>query len=372
MNHNFNVNDKKISILLSIFLTGALILAPLGVNTNAFAQGGAANTANSAINQGQSSAQNAACIAGTLSGSACNNTSNQGQSNTGGITTGQTATGGAGGTGTSASTQSKHFDAKLSGKNEVPPKATQATGTATFNVIGTNSITYTVHVKNMQMVTAAHIHQGIAGQNGPVLVTLFNTPTPSAMTNGELAKGTITATNLEGPLQGKQITDLISMIQSGGTYANVHTTANPMGEIRGQIVEGKTGTGTSGGAANNANSAINQGQSSTQSSNCIGGSIAAGCNNTSNQGQVNTGGITTGQAATGGAGKGSGSASNKANSAINQGQSSTQSSNCIGGAISGSCNNTSNQGQVNTRRHYHWSISNRRHRPHRYSQWQRS
>ena len=179
---------------------------------------------------------------------ACNNTSNQGQSNTGGVTTGQTATGG--GTGTSASTQSKHFDAKLSGKNEVPPKATQATGTATFNVIGTNSITYTVHVKNMQMVTAAHIHQGIAGQNGPVLVTLFNTPTPSAMTNGELAKGTITPTNLEGPLPGKQITDLISMIQSGGTYANVHTTANPMGEIRGQIVEGKTGTGRSGGAAN--------------------------------------------------------------------------------------------------------------------------
>ncbi len=51
MNYNLNVNDKKMNILLSIFLTGALILAPLGVNTNAFAQGGAANTANSAINQ---------------------------------------------------------------------------------------------------------------------------------------------------------------------------------------------------------------------------------------------------------------------------------------------------------------------------------
>ncbi len=67
------------------------------------------------------------------------------------------------------------------------------------------------------------------------------------MTNGLLAKGTITTTNLEGPLAGKQVTDLISMIKSGGTYANVHTTANPMGEIRGQIVEGKTGSGATGG-----------------------------------------------------------------------------------------------------------------------------
>src|SRR6476469_5479271 len=103
MNHNFNVNDKKISILLSIFLTGALILAPLGVNTNAFAQGGAANTANSAINQAQNSAQNALCLSGALTGPACSNTSNQGQVNTGGITTGQAATGGAGGTGGSGS-----------------------------------------------------------------------------------------------------------------------------------------------------------------------------------------------------------------------------------------------------------------------------
>ncbi len=122
------------------------------------------------------------CIAGTLSGP-LQQYQQPRPINTGGITTGQTATGGW--NWNRSSTQSKHFDAKLSGKNEVPPKDTKATGTATFNAIGTDSITYTVHVKDMQMVTAAHIHQGIAGQNGPVLVTLFNTPTPSAMTNGE-------------------------------------------------------------------------------------------------------------------------------------------------------------------------------------------
>ena len=79
-----------------------------------------------------------------LQGPACNSTTNQGNVNSGSNTAGQTASGG---TGMSASTQSKHFDAKLSGKNEVPPKDTKATGTATFNVIGTNSISYKYMLK---------------------------------------------------------------------------------------------------------------------------------------------------------------------------------------------------------------------------------
>jgi hypothetical protein len=134
-----------------------------------------------------------------------------------------------------AQTQPKHCDAKLTGKDEVPSKDTKATGMAGFNVIGTNSLTYNVNVTNMQKVTASHIHQGKAGTNGPVVVTLFKTNSPSATTNGLLSKGTITATNLEGPLKGKQISDLISMIKSGNAYVNVHTEANPKGEIRGQL-----------------------------------------------------------------------------------------------------------------------------------------
>ena len=51
------------------------------------------------------------------------------------------------------------------------------------------------------------------------------------------------------------------MIRSGNTYANVHTTANPMGEIRGQIVEGKTGSGATGGGTNTANQGISQSNS---------------------------------------------------------------------------------------------------------------
>ena len=258
--------------------------------SDVFAQGGK-NTANQGISQSNTATTSAQCAAGTLKGPACNSTTNQGNVNSGSNTAGQTAGGGTG-----ASTQSKFFDAKLIGKNEVPPKDTKATGTATFNVIGINSLSYEVNVKDMQMVTAAHIHQGKAGQNGPVLVTLFNNPTPSAMTNGLLAKGTIVNTNLEGPLAGKQITDLISMIKSGGTYANVHTTANPMGEIRGQIVEGKTGIG----GTNTANQGISQSNTASTSAQCAAGTLKGpACNSTTNQGNSNSGSNTAGQVAGG-------------------------------------------------------------------------
>jgi hypothetical protein len=134
-----------------------------------------------------------------------------------------------------AQMQPKYFDAKLSGKDEVPSKDTKATGIAGFNVIDNNTISYSVNVTNMQKVTAAHIHQGKAGVNGPVVVTLYNTTKPSEMTSGVLSKGDITSAKLEGPLAGKQISDLISMIKSGDAYVNVHTEVNPKGEIRGQL-----------------------------------------------------------------------------------------------------------------------------------------
>jgi hypothetical protein len=126
------------------------------------------------------------------------------------------------------------FTSQMSGTEEVPPVDTTATGTAEFN-LGTNGIDYQASVSGISGVTAAHIHSGNVGENGPVIVTLFKSDTPSNQTNGVLVKGTITAADLEGPMQGKQFSDLVSAMSSGGTYVNVHTEANPNGEIRGQI-----------------------------------------------------------------------------------------------------------------------------------------
>jgi hypothetical protein len=47
--------------------------------------------------------------------------------------------------------------------------------------------------------------------------------------------GTITANGLTGDLMGKSLNDLVQIIKAGDAYVNVHTDANPDGEIRGQI-----------------------------------------------------------------------------------------------------------------------------------------
>ena len=79
--------------------------------------------------------------------------------------------------------------------------------------------------------TMAHIHGAKAGENGDPIANLQI----SATTTGSLAQGNITPSDLTGSLAGNSISDLVSKMQSGETYVNVHTEANPNGEIRGQI-----------------------------------------------------------------------------------------------------------------------------------------
>ena len=63
MNISISIKNKKISIVLSILMTTAFMLSPLGSNSNAFAQGGV-NTAAQGIAQGNNAAQNALCLSG--------------------------------------------------------------------------------------------------------------------------------------------------------------------------------------------------------------------------------------------------------------------------------------------------------------------
>jgi hypothetical protein len=136
---------------------------------------------------------------------------------------------------TSVFAQEQKFNSKLTGQSEVPPKTTEATGTAFFFYDG-KSMHYEVDVTNINNVTLAHIHQGKTGINGPVVVVLLNSePKPLGMVHGPLAQGNFTAADLKGPLAGKQLFDLVNMIKNGDAYVNVHTTQNPGGEIRGQL-----------------------------------------------------------------------------------------------------------------------------------------
>jgi hypothetical protein len=111
-------------------------------------------------------------------------------------------------------------DAKvtLSGSQEVPPVTTSATGSGTITVAADQSISGSVKTTGIK-ATAAHIHLGAPGANGPVIVPLTK--------DGEDG-WTV------GP--GAKLQDAhYQAFKDGNLYVNVHSAANPNGEIRGQI-----------------------------------------------------------------------------------------------------------------------------------------
>ena len=136
---------------------------------------------------------------------------------------------------TYSSVEEKKFWAGLEGEFEVPPTSTNASGIVMLKNTQ-DSIWYMINVTDIDNVTAAHIHSGILGENGPIVATLFDVDVPIENVNGTLAQGNHTANMLEGPLLGKQLSDLTMNMQSNTTYVNIHSTDYPDGEIRGQIM----------------------------------------------------------------------------------------------------------------------------------------
>jgi hypothetical protein len=142
----------------------------------------------------------------------------------------------------------RNATADLSGGEEVPARATRARGNAVFHLSedGTE-LSYKLIVANISNVVASHIHFGPAGANGPVVVFLFGpVAAGGGRVQGVLAEGTVTAANFVGPLAGATMADLVTLMQSGGAYVNVHTNDGvaptntgpgdfPGGEVRGQI-----------------------------------------------------------------------------------------------------------------------------------------
>lgn len=120
----------------------------------------------------------------------------------------------------------------LNSANEVPaPKTTLATGTADVVVYG-ERIDWQLAGANINAVTMAHIHNGAVGVAGPVVVTLFAPGTATGAINGIFASGSFTAANLPA---GVTLASLKTLFLSGNAYINVHTVANPSGEMRGQL-----------------------------------------------------------------------------------------------------------------------------------------
>jgi len=148
---------------------------------------------------------------------------------------------------TTSSVSGKHFIGILTGDNEVPPVNTDATGKIRlFANSQQSTLDYQLSISDLNgVVSGAHIHKGSVGTNGPVVANLKTGNTfagASASSSGTgggststSVSGTITTADLKGPLAGKQVTDLIQLIEDGKAYVNVHTHENSNGEIRGQL-----------------------------------------------------------------------------------------------------------------------------------------
>src|SRR4029078_1917846 len=132
------------------------------------------------------------------------------------------------------------FSATLSGKDEVPPTKSIANGTAKFLFNENDSqISYWVNLTGLKKIIQAHIHNGTSGQNGDVLVNLSNSKSAKNPDNPEIQlTGTITKDDLQGPLKGRELSDLLIVMRNGQAYVNAHTEIYPKGAIRGQIMPG--------------------------------------------------------------------------------------------------------------------------------------
>ena len=97
-------------------------------------------------------------------------------------------------------------------------------------------MTWVIDVYNLPTgVTASHIHAGSPGVAGPVIVnfTVVANTSNDFRISGSANRAEIVAR----PAQGiNSAEDARQAILNGDTYVNVHSTANPGGEIRGQLV----------------------------------------------------------------------------------------------------------------------------------------
>ena len=120
-----------------------------------------------------------------------------------------------------ASAETVKLKADLKGSNEVPPNSSPASGTAeaTLNT-DTKVLTWTITFKDLTgPAVAAHFHgPGEPGKNAGIALPFKTTQSP--------IEGTAT-------LSDAQMGDLLA----GKWYANIHTQANPGGELRGNMVK---------------------------------------------------------------------------------------------------------------------------------------
>ena len=135
------------------------------------------------------------------------------------------------------------FQAQLLASNEVPPvsNADQNAFGSVSVVLDTATNTFrfdwAVNGVASPAIILSHIHEGAAGVNGPVRVDSGISPASSiAVVNGSAS---FSKSGISGPA------DVVSRLLANpaGFYFNIHSTLNPGGVVRGQLVRQQTVAG---------------------------------------------------------------------------------------------------------------------------------
>ena len=136
------------------------------------------------------------------------------------------------------------FKATMSSAAEIPTPPVASTGSGTFTATldtSTNVFTYDLTFTGLTSnVNNGHIHGPAAVGVASGTTINFNTLTGATFSFGQTSgtgHGTVvlsSATQITATINGDSLKKLLF---AGLTYANIHTTSNPQGEIRGQITK---------------------------------------------------------------------------------------------------------------------------------------
>lgn len=123
--------------------------------------------------------------------------------------------------------QQQYLVAELKGSNEVPPVTTNARGITLVQYNPqTNRLRLTGNYEALtDTITGSHIHIGLPGNNGAVIIPLTNT----SLQTGIVIADEILPDSLENALL------------TGNTYVNIHSKTFRGGEIRGQLIPTSSG-----------------------------------------------------------------------------------------------------------------------------------
>ncbi len=137
------------------------------------------------------------------------------------------------------------FEARLSGRAEVPRVVTETSGRAEIEFSeDLSTAEFVLRVSDGFRVTQAHIHCAPKGLNGPVVAFLAGFHNLGWDVDGKwIDNATLTDDNIvlgatpspTCPHTIATLADLAEAIPDGDAYVNVHSVLNPAGEVRGQL-----------------------------------------------------------------------------------------------------------------------------------------